>query len=171
MLRFKEIINRLTGISTPVFGISWNPPALDVSVARETILFLEDRRVLFNPHHLEDPNHCILSIIEIREFLTQKLTDLDERSGLAPHLRAMRAACRKFLKTVQGTAPRRTQYSYRQRPDKWIFFPAIGELRGVFGIHLAQIAAKPGIDIEEDLASILPEEDYPEEEISESPRL
>jgi len=38
------------------------------------------------------------------------------------------------------------------------FNSALGELRGVFGVHLAQIAAKYGLDIEDDLASILPME-------------
>lgn len=35
----------------------------------------------------------------------------------------------------------------------------IGELRGVFGVHLAQLAAAFGLDIEDDLASILPVSD------------
>jgi hypothetical protein len=38
----------------------------------------------------------------------------------------------------------------------WVFLPALGELRGVFGIHLARIAALHGLDVEEPLSSILP---------------
>jgi hypothetical protein len=40
----------------------------------------------------------------------------------------------------------------------WIFNDALGELRAVFGIHVAQLSAKFGIDIEDSLASILPPE-------------
>jgi hypothetical protein len=35
----------------------------------------------------------------------------------------------------------------------------LGELRAVFGIQIAQLAVKYGIDVEEELASILPIED------------
>ncbi len=41
----------------------------------------------------------------------------------------------------------------------WIFLPALGELRGIFGIYIAKIATSYGLDIESDLASILPQQD------------
>lgn len=52
----------------------------------------------------------------------------------------------------------------RVRLASWEFNGAVGELRGVFGIHIAQLAAQYGIDVEDDLASILP----PPEEDSET---
>ena len=67
-MKFKQIINRLTGFSTPVFGVSWSPPQSHIDVARSVIIFLEDRRVLYNPYELEVPQHCIHSVIEIRRF-------------------------------------------------------------------------------------------------------
>jgi hypothetical protein len=36
---------------------------------------------------------------------------------------------------------------------------ALGQLRGIFGIHLAQIAVRHGLDIEDDLAKIIPGND------------
>jgi hypothetical protein len=39
-----------------------------------------------------------------------------------------------------------------------LFIDALGELRAVFGVHVAQLSAKFGIDVEDDLASILPAE-------------
>jgi len=36
------------------------------------------------------------------------------------------------------------------------FGDALGELRGTFGIHVARLAAQYGLDIEDELASILP---------------
>ena len=45
-------------------------------------------------------------------------------------------------------------------PDNDIYFnQALGELRGVFGVHVGILAAKYGLDVESELASILPEED------------
>jgi hypothetical protein len=38
-------------------------------------------------------------------------------------------------------------------------FAALGELRAIFGVQIAQLAVKYGIDVEEELASILPIED------------
>ena len=52
---FTEIANRITGISTPVFGVSWNPPTLDSDIAKKLLTFFEDRRVLYrSPYHLEN---------------------------------------------------------------------------------------------------------------------
>ena len=46
MLSFNDIKERLTGISCPFFGISWNPPESDRKIAHKVIRFLEDKRVL-----------------------------------------------------------------------------------------------------------------------------
>ena len=40
--------------------------------------------------------------------------------------------------------------------SSWKFNSALGELRGTFGIMIAQIAVAYGINVEEELASILP---------------
>jgi hypothetical protein len=56
----------------------------------------------------------------------------------------MRAACRKFLDTVQARQPYFDIVEHgfdRGHFASWVFLPALGELRGVFGLHLAQMAA------------------------------
>lgn len=58
-MRFKEILSRLTGISVPVFGVSWNPPEADCAVGKRAVAFLEDRRVLYAPSKMEVPEHCV----------------------------------------------------------------------------------------------------------------
>lgn len=75
-MKFREIINRITGISVPVFGVQWNPPETEISKARRIITFLEDRRVLYAPENLENIDHCIESILRIREFLTRGCYEL-----------------------------------------------------------------------------------------------
>src|SRR5579885_330884 len=100
-LLFQEIVSRITGFSTPVFGIQWEPPQKEREIAKSVVTFLEDRRVLYNPTELELPQHCIASISEIRHFLTEKLAELDQNSELAKNVRMMRSACRKFLDCVQ----------------------------------------------------------------------
>ena len=36
-VRFNEIANRITGFSVPMFGVSWDPPTLEVEIARRLI--------------------------------------------------------------------------------------------------------------------------------------
>jgi hypothetical protein len=100
LMKFSEIANRVTGISTPVGGVSWQPAELEIAGARRVIAFLEDRRVLYEPGQMEVPSHCFHSFIEIRHCLTEELGKLGGDSELAASLRAMRAACRKFLERV-----------------------------------------------------------------------
>ena len=154
-MTFKEILTRITGVSTPIFGVSWDPPKAERTVARKVIQFLEDRRVLYNPSELEIPDHCVASVLEIRQFLTDQISALDDKSELAASLRAMRAACRKFLDSLPHRS-RSLPPMYWAAFDSWAFITALGELRGVFGVHLAKIAAQNGLDIEDDLAAILP---------------
>ena len=147
---FNNIVRSLTGISTPVFGVSWNPPETQRDIVRKLIIFLEDRRALYNPFDIEMPVYVGRSIIEIRHQLTEILENLGESSEISQHLRAMRAACRKYLdNTCNHLNPR---YHFRD----FEVFASLGELRAVFGIHIAQLCVKYGIDIEQDLASIIP---------------
>jgi hypothetical protein len=158
-MKFSEIANRLTGISTPLGGVSWQPTDLEVSAARRVIAFLEDRRVLYAPDSLEVPEHCVHSVLEIRRFLSNELGKLETGSEFAASLRAMRAACRKFLDRV-GTDGREVilYADHYNNWASWTFYSALGEVRGTFGIHLAKIAAEFKLDIEDRLAEILPAE-------------
>jgi hypothetical protein len=106
---------------------------------------------------MEVPTQCIDSVLEIRKFLTEQLSGLDSSSELAANLRAMRAACRKFLNAVGDTRGDIVRYAFHQGHwASWVFLGALGEMRGVFGIHLAKIAAQHKLDVEDDLASTFP---------------
>lgn len=130
-MKFREIVARLTGLSTPVFGVSWGPLEPEIDVARRVIAYLEDRRVLYNPGELEVPEHCVESVLDIRRTLTRELAPLDRETELA----------------ASNTA--------------------LGELRGFFGVHVARLAVQHGLDVEDDLAAILPAAD---EEPKRAPR-
>lgn len=151
-IKFKKIVHSLTGFSTPVFGASWNPPESDREIVRKLINFLEDRRALYNPYNIETPDWVAQSILEIRKELTDTLNKLDEKSDAVPHLKAMRADCRKYMNEVEHH--RRGMYHFRE-----YIFASLGELRASLGIQIAQLCVKYGIDIEDELATILPIED------------
>lgn len=155
-MKFDEITSRLTGLSCPIFGVSWTPPEPERKIARRILTFIEDRRVLYSPSEVEIPAHCVESVIEIRHYLTHELQGLDRDTPLSTTVRALRAACRKSLDTI-GPMDHRFGPIGNGYQD-WVFLSALGELRGSFGIHLATLATAYGLDIEDDLASILPAE-------------
>ena len=156
-MKFSEIASRVTGLSVPIFGVQWNPPEAECVAARRVLVFLEDRRVLYVPSEMELPHHCAESVLRIREFLTAELGKLGGAQELAQSIRAMRAACRKFLATVEADDRCAIHFGASQGHfASWVFNGAVGELRGVFGVHIARLAASHGLDVEDDLASILP---------------
>jgi hypothetical protein len=154
-MRFSEIASRLTGFSTPVFGVSWNPAQSDVEAVRRVLSFLEDRRVLYAPDDAEVPSHCVESVLRIREFLTTEIGRGGAPADVTDSLRAMRAACRKFLDSVDL---QRLDMEDRMLLGSagWRFNQALGELRGVVGLHVARLATAYGLDVEDPLASTLP---------------
>ncbi len=75
----------------------------------------------------------------------------------------MRIVCRKFLNQYSNKDNKVHLYLHNfDSVNSWKFNSALGELRGAFGIMLAQMAVAYGIDIEDELAMILPEKDSEE---------
>jgi hypothetical protein len=140
-MKFPKIIKRLTGVSTPLGGLSWATAESDAEIVRRSISFLEDRRVLFNPYEYEDQNHCIASVIEIRRFLTHELGRLDKTHPLYERFEEMRAACREFLDEGPGLhLIRDRNYSRLERPLRRFrrrFLPVLGGLAKDFELQLA----------------------------------
>ena len=158
-VKFREIASRLTGISVPLFGVSWNPPAAEVTVARRVIAFLEDRRVLFADESIEVPSDCVSSVLELRRYLTSEIQQLSD-TELCRSLRAMRAACRKFLEAVDDRSGIIVRHGFDHGHwASWRFGSALGELRATFGLHVAKIASQNGLDVEDGLSRILPARD------------
>jgi hypothetical protein len=146
------------GISTPVFGISWNPPLDKRKIAAALITFLEDKRVLFVPHDMEYEAWAAESVLQIREELTKTLQECPSDEDLGRPIKAMQAACRMFL-DLMGPPHGRGRFFDDQ--NMWI---AIGQLRGMFGMELAELSTAYGIEVEGELASIIPREDEGENE-------
>lgn len=115
---------------------------------------------MYVSYEMECPSHCIESVLQIRQFLTSKIGETPEDTELLKSLRAMRASCRKFLNDTNDPHEDIIRNGFQMgHYASWKFISAIGELRGIFGIYIAKIAVAYGIDVEKDLASIMPEED------------
>jgi hypothetical protein len=134
---------------------NWPEPSdSDRDLASFVLTDFEDRRVLCAPDQLEIKDACVAGVIELRHFLTEMIGELAPASELAAQLRAIRAACRKFLDEFEPQADS-GQFASRHRGD-WALGTALGELRGVTGVWVAAIAETHGVVVGPSLAAILP---------------
>lgn len=155
-MTFAEIASRLNSIGTPFFSVGWVPSKPEGEVARRVIRFLEDRRMLFNPFAVEEPAHCVESVLQIRPAITSAMSEIPESSELFRHLAAIRNACRNFLDSTHISSAEKIDFRDRYSLHSSMFFMALGELRAAIGQQVALIAVKWEIDVEHDLASVLP---------------
>lgn len=157
LLKIKKVLHRITGISSPFFGISWRPSESDRNIARQVVIFLEAKRVLYTPAAFEVEKNCIYSVIEIRNYLTKSFQEIDNpQSRLDSYLRQMRSACNKFLTEFPPRKRRRFRIEHINIMALSVFAIALGELRGVFGMMLSKIESEYGIDVEPQLKEIMP---------------
>ncbi len=156
-MKYTEVANRITGISCPFFGISWEPSETERRIAKRIIIYLEAKRVLYSPYELETVYPTVESVVEIKNKLTDEIPKMKENGELNQYTRAMRNACNKFLSRCRDDDNFRRYASIRGNVDNWIFTSAIGELRGVFGVMVGQISKAYGVDVEDELSDIIPE--------------
>jgi len=159
-LKGRELAARLTGILTPAVGISWKPPADERDKARRLLVYLAGQRALHYPYNKEIGTFVVQSILDTRKRLTRDIEALSADSLLRKILRAMQAACRKFLDENQSPSA-----GYGE-PYQAQLLCTLGELRALFGIHIARIAFTYDLEVDTCLEDILPPE--PEQEPNES---
>jgi len=153
-LPFREIAERLLGNSVPVCDVSWNPPKENVEVAREAIKYLETCSVLFEVNDLKNTENSVNSVMDIRDFLIDCISNVHNKSPLRNLLVGMRVACTKFAEKIHIPGKISIDLSYWWPTVN--YFSGIGELRGVLGLYIAQIAVMYGIDVHGSLEAVLP---------------
>ena len=120
------------------------------------MLFLEDRRVLYNRMDLEVVSQVETSVHAIREECTKTLLALPPDAFAATPLRLVRAAARRF-QDDQHEEFRFLDERWHARGATPGFFTALGAFRATVGQQVALLVAYYDIDVEGDLAAVLPE--------------
>jgi hypothetical protein len=159
-LKGRELATRLTGILIPADRISWKPPVDERDKARRLLLYLAGQRALHYPYDREIGSFIVQSILDISERLTCDIESLSTDSLLRKILRAVQAACHKFLDENQSPS---AGYG---GPYQAQLYCTLGELRALLGIHIARIAFIYDLEVDACLGDILPPE--PEQEPEKS---
>lgn len=142
-----------TGASAFGFGVDWQRTEGDRAIARQVITFLEDRRLLFGARHIEDEAHCVQSALQIRALMTDQITRAKPGNELETCLRAMRAACRRF---VEAGGPEGRNFVERYGAGVDVFSLALGDMRTAVGVQVGLITTAFDLPLEPELASIIP---------------
>jgi hypothetical protein len=151
-----ETARRITGISGPLGGVQWaDPGPSDRERVRGFLIELEDRRVLYNPDWLEVRQQVDSSVDEIRDICTAVLKTFSPNDFATLPVRNVRAACRRYLDdtTIEF---RHADFHQRRSALSAGAFLALGAFRASVGQEVARLAAHYDIEIEGELASVLP---------------
>jgi hypothetical protein len=151
-LKGRELAARLIGIRTPIGGIDWEPLAGERKRAKRVLKYLAEQRALWDPYDVAIGTFVAQSIVDLRGQLRSDLDGLPTDSVLHEGLRAMHAACRMFLEENQSP---RSGYG---APYEAQLHSTLGELRALFGVHIARIACAYDLAVDAHLTGILPPE-------------
>jgi hypothetical protein len=146
---------RLVGAEALGLAAQWEFVEDDHDVARELLLFLEDRRLLFGLRHQEDEYACVQSALEIRQELHRLLARAKPKKQLEASMRAIQSACRLFLTAAGPNGDGFHQGFFAPGMDP--FAIALAELRFKVGIHIGLVSDfYRSVELGDELASIIP---------------
>ena len=170
---FDDLKQTISGFSTPLFGVSYNPSEGEREIAKELISFLEKQKALYDPFikniltYGEVPVYMVKYLLPASDQLSVFINKANDMEFLNTSITSMLVAFRKFFTTCQsigvgfnfslgkGILDQKNSTCDRAA-SCYTFFVAIGELRGVFGEHIAKLLLAYGLDIDEKLAELLP---------------
>ena len=90
----------VNGISLPFGGVSWSKSLTAKEMFSHLLLYLESKRILVNPAHMEYKEWCIKSVLEIKETLVDITKDMSFKDNELCIIREMIDACNTYLDVV-----------------------------------------------------------------------
>lgn len=124
----------------------------DVTVARNLIRELEDKRVLYRPEEVEGHQYCVTSVDRMRNLLTDAMQKTRPNTPLGKASARLRRASRHFCDIIGS--PRFDELSHPIK--KSVLGRELVKLREAAGLAIAEVSIAYGLDVEDELASIIP---------------
>jgi hypothetical protein len=160
--KWKEVASRITGFSTPFFGIEWQPPVLERDIAAKALTYIESRNVLDVSFEKEEsPERTYYDAERNREELTKVMQEVSRDTAVFRQLDAIREACSIFRRRLREGKLEQYGY-YSPIPDevgKSQFLQALGGFRDACGRQIMLLCVTYGIDVPTKLVGCLPPPD------------
>jgi hypothetical protein len=121
----------------------------EVQIVRRVVAAIEDRPAFCGGATADSADVVLRSVEQMRDVIRAERQGSGLSDQLVDALVAVQATCQKFL--VQARQSRGVGVH-----PSWAFNLAVGEMRGVVGVHLVRLAYRYGLDVEDGLAQILP---------------
>lgn len=147
---------RITGASAPFGGAQWERKDDDREIARRVLNLLGDRRMLWKDFSLEIEEQCVGSADHARKELGKHLDNPEIGPEMIRHVRLLQRLFRDFMDEV-GPSGGDWDRHYRPMGTDPLSM-ALGRLRGLVGVQIGELAAEYGLDVSEELASIVPDQ-------------
>lgn len=148
---------KLTEFSFGVIGIGWETAPGEKEIGEEIITFMEPRRALYAElESNEFPSWVSISIIEIRNKITDILIKMPKSATSDKPLRKMRDVCNTFLSKTQKLAKKEQTGEIILGVELQNFYKELADFREEFGYYVAILVSIYEVDVEDKLASIFP---------------
>ena len=149
-MRFKVIAKHITGLNVPWFGLQWTPPVDQIRLAESVLDCLANRGIFYEDFNVEVEHACMMSAEELNaELLTwlhQCPSETPVKKQVQEILRATKYFISQMRKGIVGV----------EIVDKAFFYEALGRLRKRVGIAVASLSAAYGLDVNDELAGLIP---------------
>lgn len=147
---------RITGGSGPWGGAQWERKDDDREIARRVLNLLGDKRMLWKDFSLEIEEHCVSSADNARKELGKHLDNPEIGQEMVRRIRLLQRLFRDFMDEVRPHGSDWNRHYGRMGTDPLSM--ALGRLRGLVGVQVGEMAAEYGLDVSEELASIVPDQ-------------
>lgn len=149
---------RLTGGTVGPLGAQWERRDDDRVIAQRVLDVLADRRMLWRDFSLEIEERCARSATQARQDLARHMENPEISDDLATRVRALQALFRAFMDDLDRSGIDESVDRHRGYGTDPLSM-ALGRLRALIGVKIGELAALYDLQVSDDLATIVPDED------------